>query len=121
MQRLAPDLMVSAPADTVNELAFISSVRVDFTRILAWTGTKEPNSALNIEMAEKGVEVMFGTLGDASTSWDARFAREGDQGYTAFADTGIHVIATDRPLEAMRAIDDADGPGAPASACLTAK
>ena len=62
----------------------------------------------------------FGTLGGQATSWDNRFAREGDSGYTAFADTGIHMIASDRPLEAMRAIDDGDGPGAPANACLTA-
>ena len=121
MQRLAPDLMVSVPAESIAALQAISSVRVNTARLLGWTGTTEPNSALNIELAGKGVEVLFGTLGNAATSWDARFARDGDVGYTAFADTGINVIATDRPLEAMRAIDDADGPGAPAAACLTAK
>ena len=120
VQRLAPELMVSVPAASVAELEAVSSVRVDLSRLLGWTGTAEPNSALNIELAGKGVEVLFGTLGD-STSWDAKFAREGDTGYSAFADTGIHVIATDRPLEAMRAIDDADGPGAPANSCLTAR
>lgn len=121
MQRLAPDLMLSTPAESVAALQAVSSVRVDTSRLLGWTGTKEPNSALNIELAGKGVEVIFGTLGDPATSWDGRFAREGDVGYTAFADTGLHIIATDRPLEAMRAIDDADGPGAPAAACLTAR
>ncbi len=121
MQRSAPDLMLSVPAESVTALQGVSSVRVNTSRLLGWTGTTDPNPALNIELASKGVEVLFGTLGNPATSWDGRFARDGDVGYTAFADTGLHVIATDRPLEAMRAIDDADGPGAPATACLTAR
>jgi glycerophosphoryl diester phosphodiesterase len=121
VHRLAPDLMISAPPEAVPALEALSSMKANLSRILAWTGTREPNSALNVELAQKGVEVLFGTLGDQPTSWDNRFAREGDAGYTALADTGIHLIASDRPLEAMRAIDDADGPGAPATACLTAK
>lgn len=120
VQRLAPELMISAPAESVPQLEGLSSMRFDLSRIVAWTGTKEPNPALNVELAQKKIEVRFGTLGDQATSWDNRFAREGDSGYTAFADTGIHMIASDRPLEAMRAIDDGDGPGAPANACLTA-
>jgi glycerophosphoryl diester phosphodiesterase len=121
VHRLAPELMISAPGEAVPQLEAVSSVRVDLSRILGWTGTREPNSALNVELAQKGVEVIFGTLGDPATSMDGRFAREGDQGYVALADTGVHIIASDRPLEAMRAIDDADGPGAPATQCLTAK
>lgn len=120
VQRLAPELMISAPAESVPQLEALSSIRFDTSRIVAWTGTTEPNSALNVELAQKKIEVRFGTLGDQPTSWDNRFAREGDVGYTALADTGIHMIASDRPLEAMRAIDDGDGPGAPANACLTA-
>jgi glycerophosphoryl diester phosphodiesterase len=121
VHRLAPDLMISAPAESVPVLEALSSTQVDLSRILAWTGTREPNSALNVELSQKGVEVLFGTLGDTPASWDNRFAREGDVGYTALADTGIHLIASDRPLEAMRAIDDADGPDVPANACLTAR
>lgn len=119
--RLAPDLMLSAPADSIPELEAASSVRVDLRRILAWTGTRETNETLYSSLAAKGVETIFGTLGDPATSIDGRFAREGDAGYAALADSGVHMIATDRPLEAMRAIDDADGPGAPATACLGAR
>lgn len=121
VHRLAPDLVLSVPAASVAELEAMSGTKVDMTRLTAWTGTKEPDSALNIALSQKGVEVAFGTLGNPATSWDGRFAREGDAGYTAFADTGLHLISTDRPLEAMRAIDDADGPGAPANACLSAR
>jgi glycerophosphoryl diester phosphodiesterase len=121
VHRLAPDLMISVPAEAVPVLEALSSVRFDLSRILAWTGTREPNSALNVELSQKGVEVLFGTLGDTTASWDNRFARDGDAGYAALADTGIHLIASDRPLEAMRAIDDADGPDVPANACLAAR
>lgn len=118
--RLAPELMLSVPAESIPALEALSSIKFDTSRILAWTGTREPNSALNVELAQKKIEVIFGTLGSAPTSWDNRFARDGDQGYAAFADTGITMISSGRPLEAMRAIDDADGPGVPANACLVA-
>lgn len=121
VHRLAPDLMISAPAEWIETLEGVSSVRVDTSRLLGFTGIVEPNSALNIALAQKNVETIFGTLGNPATSMDGRFARDGDQGYVAVGDTGVHVIATDRPLEAMRAIDDADGPGAPATACLAAR
>ncbi len=49
---------------------------VDLTRMLAWTGTNEPNAALNVALAARGVEAMFGTLGGRE-SWDERFARSG--------------------------------------------
>ncbi|MDZ4778493.1 MAG: glycerophosphodiester phosphodiesterase family protein [Alphaproteobacteria bacterium] len=119
--RLAPDLMLSVPAESIPALEGLSSMRFDMRRVLAWTGTSEPNSELNVQLAQKKIEVIFGTLGDAPTSWDNRFAREGDQGYAAFADTGIQMISSGRPLEAMRALDDADGPGVPANACLSAR
>lgn len=119
--RLAPDLMLSVPAESIPALEGLSSMRFDTSRILAWTGIREPNSALNVELTQKKIEVIFGTLGDPATSWDSRFARDGDQGYAAFADTGVTMISSGRPLEAMRAIDDTDGPGSPANACLAAK
>lgn len=119
--RLAPEMMLSVPAEAIPTLEGLSSMRFDLSRVLAWTGTREPDSATNVQMAGKKIEVIFGTLGSAPTSWDNRFAREGDQGYAAFADTGIQMISSGRPLEAMRALDDADGPGVPANACLTAR
>jgi len=121
VHRLAPDLMISAPAEWIGTLEGVSSTRVDLSRFLGFTGIAEPNPALNIALGQRGVEVIFGTLGNPATSMDGRFARDGDEGYVAVGDTGVHVIATDRPLEAMRAIDDADGEGAPATQCLTAR
>ena len=60
-------------------------------------------------LARRGVEAMFGTLGNPAHSWDGRFARERRDQYAAFADTGLTVIATDRPIEAARDLDANDG------------
>ena len=81
----------------------------DLTRVLAWTGAQEPNAALNVALAQRNVEAMFGTLGNPERSWDGRFAREGREQYAAFADTGLAVIATNRPSEAARDLDAHDG------------
>jgi glycerophosphoryl diester phosphodiesterase len=118
VHRLDPSLMISAPIDGAADLDRLREAHVDLTRVLAWTGTAEPNSALNVALARRAVEVIFGTVGPAQTSWDARFAREGDQGYAAFAETGLEVIVTDRPEAAYRALDQWDGEGWAPGRCL---
>jgi glycerophosphoryl diester phosphodiesterase len=112
--RLDAELMISAPIDQTEDLERLREADVDVSRVLAWTGTGEPNSALNVELAQRGVEAMFGTLGD----WDLRFARQGDTGYATVADAGLVVIATDRPEAAYRALDQWDGEGWAPARCL---
>jgi glycerophosphoryl diester phosphodiesterase len=109
VHRLAPELMLSVSVDNARDLAELERAGVDLTRVLAWTGTEEPNSALNVELAARGVEAMFGTLGNPAHSWDGRFARENDDQYAAFAETGLVLIATDRPVEAAHDLDQHDG------------
>lgn len=109
VHRLAPEFMISTNIESIADLDELERAGVDLTRILAWTGTEEPNSALNVSLAQRGVEAMFGTLGDPEHSWDSRFARNGDDQYAEFAETGLQVIATDRALAASRDLDAADG------------
>lgn len=106
--RLAPELMLSVNAGSERDLEELWRAGVDPTRVLAWTGIEEPNSALNVALARQGVEAMFGTLG-GEDSWDERFARSGRGQYAAFADTGLQLISTDRPAAAARDLDAADG------------
>lgn len=108
VHRLAPELMLSVTIEDIGDLQELEDRGVALDRVLAWTGIEEPNAALNVALAERGVEVLFGTLGNPQRSWDGRFAREGDQ-YAAFAETGISLIATDRPIEAARDLDANDG------------
>mgnify|MGYP001609906733 CR=1 FL=1 len=104
----APEMMLSISIDAESDLDALTRRGVDLTRVLAWTGTDEPNSGLNVALAQRGVETIFGTLGGAD-SWDARFERENLNQYAAFADGGLQIIATDRPIEAARDLDDNDG------------
>jgi len=109
VHNLAPELMLSISIDEASDLGALERRGIDLTKVLAWTGTDEPNSALNIALAQRGVEAMFGTLGNPERSWDGRFAREGQDQYAAFAETGLQLIATDRPIEASRDLDANDG------------
>lgn len=109
VHRLAPELMLSVSIDDASDLDTLRERGIDLTRVLAWTGINEPNEALNRALAERGVEAMFGTLGNPSRSWDGRFEREGDDRYDDFAALGLQLIATDRPVEAGRDLDVSDG------------
>lgn len=108
VHRLAPEIMISTSIESEADLADLERGGIDLTRVLAWTGIEEPNSALNVALARRGVEAMFGTLGGRD-SWDERFAREGEDQYAAFAETGLQLISTDRTLAAARDLDAADG------------
>lgn len=109
LHRLAPELMISIGIDDAGDIARLQRRGMDLTRVIAWTGTHEPNSALNIALKARGIESRFGTLGPAATSLDARIATQGEAGYAAVAETGIESLATDRPAEAARALRAAGG------------
>lgn len=102
--RADPSLMISVSIDTIAGIDRLARAGVDLTRVLAWTGTREPDSGLNIELQQRGIESLFGTLGAPSSSWDGRFARGEASGYAEFAETGIELIASDNAVEAQRAL-----------------
>jgi glycerophosphoryl diester phosphodiesterase len=121
VHRLASEIMISTSIESEADLAELERGGADLARILAWTGIEEPDSALNVVLARRGVEAMFGTLGGRD-SWDERFAREGEDQYAAFAETGLQLISTDRTLAAARALDAADGvEGFGAMQCASAR
>ncbi len=109
VHRLAPAMMLSVGVESEGDLDALERAGVDLARVLAWTGIEEVNAALNVALAERGVEAMFGTLGNPARSWDGRFAREGDDQYAEFADTGLQLISTDRTAAAAADLDAADG------------
>lgn len=122
VHRIDPTLMISAGVATIGDLDALAAAGVDLNRILAFTGTRLPDAALNQALGARGVEVIFGTLGRAGQSWDDRFAATaGDAGYAAFAAAGVQVLATDRPEAAFKALDAADGPGFAVDQCLIEK
>lgn len=109
VHELAPAIMISVSIEAEADLDALVARGVDLTRILAWTGIEEPNTALNVALARRGVEAMFGTVGIPARSWDARFVREGLDQYAKLAATGLALIASDRPIEAVRDLNAQDG------------
>ena len=106
---LAPAIMISVSIDAASDLDVLAARGVDLTRVLAWTGIEDPNGALNSALARRGVEAMFGTLGNPAQSWDARFVRDGRDEYAKLAATGLVLVSSDRPVEAGRDLDLQDG------------
>jgi glycerophosphoryl diester phosphodiesterase len=122
VHELAPAIMISVSIDAAADLDALVARGVDLTRVLAWTGVAEPNAALNGALARRGVEAMFGTLGNPARSWDGRFLREGRDQYARLAATGLALISSDRPIEAVRDLDAQDGvEGHAALRCATAR
>ena len=109
VHELAPAIMISVSIDAAADLDALAARGVDLTRVLAWTGIDAPNTALNAALARRGVEAMFGTLGALARSWDGRFVREGLDQYAKLASTGLALIASDRPIAAVRDLDAQDG------------
>lgn len=117
LHRVAPEAMIYTTIRSARDVDELERRGVPLAQIVAWTGIEEPDSALNTTLAARGVEVNFGTLGE----WDRRFEREGVQ-YAAFAETGVQVISTDRPAEAVADLDAHDGEeGYGALQCLEAR
>jgi glycerophosphoryl diester phosphodiesterase len=102
---VAPEAMIATTIESARDLDTLEARGIDLSHILAWTGIEEPNSALNGALAQRGVEISFGTLG----YWDRLFAREHQEQYAAFAESGLQLISTDRPSEAVRDLDASDG------------
>jgi glycerophosphoryl diester phosphodiesterase len=120
LHRVAPEAMQFVTINSAGDLDTLARRGVDLTHVVAWTGTSEPNSELNVALAQRGVEAEFGTLGGRD-SWDARFEHEHHDQYAAFAETGVQVIATGRPGEAVHDLDVNDGhTGYDAMQCVSA-
>jgi glycerophosphoryl diester phosphodiesterase len=69
-------------------------------QMIAFVGTREPNTDLCNFLHSKGIRCILGTLGNLDKMAEAR----GDQWYQTFVRQGADVLSTDRPLEAWNAI-----------------
>lgn len=115
--RKMPDVMISATIGSLSDLDDLEAAGVRPERILAWTGNDGSDPALYAALQERGVEVIFGTLGGRD-SLDVRIEAEGDDSaYATLAREGVDILATDRPVEAAKALAEAGIPTS-AKACL---
>ncbi len=118
---LDPGLYVSAQARSSAEVAGLRRAKVRLASIGAWTGIENPDPAVFAALAAEGIEPFFGTLGRPGERLDDQYAAEGGAGWVRLRDAGVNLIASDRPLEAFAALDEADGPDVQWARCLTAQ
>ncbi len=98
-QGAAPWVYVSAPfkggAPSVVKAA---SEGLDLSRTIAWLGTKEVDETLVTALHSRGIITQFGTLRSKGKSHDQRiFEAKNPCLYLAFIQSGVDIIATDRP------------------------
>lgn len=105
--RLAPDLMMTAGANGADDIARLQAAGVDPARIIAWTGTREPNPEGKAAIREGGIEVAFGTLGRPGERLDDRY---GDAEFEALVGMGVSLIATDRAGDVADFLSADDAP-----------
>jgi len=99
LARLAPEAMLYVTVRNVRDLDELERRGVDLAQVVAWTGDEEPDSALNIALAERGVEARFGMFARGAPANQA----------AAFAETGLQIIATDAPDAVVANLDEHDG------------
>lgn len=100
IHRLHPDLMLSVTIRNEEELQRMEESGIPVNQWIAFTGTSERPQEFNALLHEKGVFTILGVLGNLDRSAIAR----GDQLYTEFVQKGADILATDRPIEAAKAI-----------------
>lgn len=101
VNRLAPDLMISATIKNRDDLNRLSELSIPDTRLIAFVGTREPDTALYTLLRQHGIKSILGTIGNLDRSAE----KAGYQLYADFIVRGADVLSTDRPFEAWKALD----------------
>ena len=99
--RLAPEMLISVSARNEQELDWILDTNIPVEQMIAFTGTKLSQPELYNRLNELKIPAILGTLGNL----DRRAAARGDDMYEKWAELGIQIIATDRPLEAFNSLN----------------
>jgi glycerophosphoryl diester phosphodiesterase len=110
--RAAPEMMVSASGRNAQENARLLAMANP--RMLGFTGVAEPSANVIARMDAARVEAITGTLGKPGERLDDRYMADGKGlEYADLAARGVTLIASDRPVDAWRALKAADRDGTP--------
>ncbi len=102
-------LMMTASARGDRDIGKLEALGVDRTRLIAWTGTREPDPAAFERLVAEGVEPAFGTLGRKGERLDDQYWDDGDGSeYQRLVDDGVVLIATDEPYRVADWLDADD-------------
>ncbi|AQS93173.1 glycerophosphodiester phosphodiesterase [Polaribacter sp. BM10] len=100
LYNLNPKVMLSVSIRNIEEFNRAANSGIPWANMVAFTGTRLSDTKLYNQLHSKGVQCMLGTLGNLDKSAAAR----GDHLYREWANLGIDIFATDRPLETKKAL-----------------
>lgn len=100
--QLAPNLLLSVSARNSNELDWLLNSKIPTQNMLAFTGTRLSSDSLYQALHKIGVKTILGTLGNL----DKQAQAKSDTLYKYWKSKGIDVIATDRPFEVAKALQN---------------
>lgn len=100
--KLAPELLLSVSARNNAEFDRLLEAKIPTKNMLAFTGTRLSEATLFERLHAEDIVCMLGTLGNL----DQQAAAKGDYLYKTWKNLGVDIFATDRPLEAYKAINE---------------
>jgi len=109
VQRLAPEMMLTASARGSRDLGKLEDLGVDLAKVVAWTGTRSPDKPAWDRLAREEVEAAFGTLGRRGERLDDEYWADGDGSeYRTMVRNGLVLLATDAPYRVADALREDD-------------
>ena len=99
--RLAPGLLLSVSARNNEEFDKLLKTEIPTENMLAFTGTRLSEKSLYQRLHNEDIVCILGTLGNLDRQAEAR----GDELYLKWKKLGVDILATDRPFEAHKAIN----------------
>ena len=94
-QKAAPDLIINATLNSVEQLDKLVAAGLKPERLIAWTGNTEPRPDLWKALAARGVESIFGTNGSRAEGLDYRYWDDGDGSeFNTLATGGLPMLVT---------------------------
>lgn len=100
--KLAPELLLSVSARNNDEFDRLLAAEIPRNNMLAFTGTRLSEASLFKRLHDNNIVCVLGTLGNLDKSAEAK----GDALYRKWKENGVDIIATDRPFEAFKAINN---------------
>lgn len=102
LYKLNPEVVLSISIRSMEEFERVANSGIPWKNMVAFTGTMESSPELYAKLHQKGVMCILGTLGNL----DRKAAAKGDHLYQEWAKLGVDIFATDRALEAEKAISN---------------
>ncbi|MEL6533948.1 MAG: glycerophosphodiester phosphodiesterase family protein [Bacteroidota bacterium] len=98
---LNPGLLISVSAGDDGALEQILQSGIPSENLLGFVGTREPKAHHYQKLQELGIKTILGTLGNLDQS---AAAKGDDRVYLKYLQNGANILATDRPLEVARVL-----------------